>query len=128
MATEYLMWTLVFAMMLYMLLLIVITWGWFSLKYFNSHETAPQILLSVVVAVRNEESNIGLLLKDLMNQNYANDFYEIIIVDDHSKDSTRTIVINISEENPQCSIRLIQAKSNGKKAALAEGIDTATGE
>jgi len=128
MAVEYLMWTLVFAMMLYMLLLIVITWGWFSLKYFNGHETSPQISISVVVAVRNEESNIGLLLKDLVNQNYPNDLFEIVIVDDNSEDLTRTIVINISEENPQCSIRLMQAKSNGKKAALAEGIDTANGE
>ncbi len=128
MVAEYLMWSMVFTMMLYLLLLIVITWGWYSLKYFTGQEISDQISLSVVVAVRNEEENISLLLKDLISQNYPDDLYEIIIVDDHSEDKTDEIVNQVISNFSDFQITLIKAKGIGKKAALAEGTASAKSE
>ena len=128
MAAEYLMWALVFTMMLYMLLLIVMSWGWFRLKYFTGIESSPQIPLSIVVAIRNEEENISSLLQDLHSQNYPDDLYEIIIVDDHSEDKTSVVVRQIIDKYPEHQIALIQSEDKGKKAALAEGIHAATSE
>jgi len=128
MAAEYLMWALVFAMLLYLLLLIVMSWGWFRLKYFTGLESSPQIPLSVVVAVRNEASSIASLLRALVNQNYPDDLCEIIIVDDHSEDKTSTIVRQIIDNYPEHQIAMMKSEGKGKKAVLAEGVHAATGD
>jgi glycosyltransferase involved in cell wall biosynthesis len=76
-----------------------------------------QIDLSVVICARNEEKNIGILLRDLDNQSYK--AKEIIIVDDNSEDKTAEIVSSFS------NVRLIQSTGNGKKQALKCGIEAA---
>jgi glycosyltransferase involved in cell wall biosynthesis len=50
-------------------------------------ETAPEI--SVIVPARNEEACLGECLRSLVGQ--AGPAYEVIVVDDHSTDGTRTI-------------------------------------
>lgn len=47
-------------------------------------------LVSVLIPARNEEKNIGLLLDDLLSQDYGN--LEIIVFNDQSDDSTDKIV------------------------------------
>ncbi|MFH8120137.1 MAG: glycosyltransferase, partial [Candidatus Aenigmatarchaeota archaeon] len=46
-------------------------------------------MISVVIPARNEEKNIGDLLKSIRKNNFKN--YEIIVVDGKSKDRTREI-------------------------------------
>ena len=128
MVVEYLLWTLVVAMLLYLLLMLVLTLGWFRLKTFNVSSSSLQIKVSVVVAVRNEEENITQLLKDLAGQNYPDNLYEIIIADDHSEDNTMAIVTQFVLEHPKLQITLMHAGGKGKKAALAESIELAKGE
>ena len=47
-------------------------------------------LVSVLIPARNEEKNIGLMLDDLLSQDYGN--LEIIVFNDQSDDSTDKIV------------------------------------
>ena len=49
-------------------------------------------LISVLIPARNEEKNIGNILKDLLNQPYKN--LEIIVFNDQSTDTTSQIVEN----------------------------------
>jgi cellulose synthase/poly-beta-1,6-N-acetylglucosamine synthase-like glycosyltransferase len=44
--------------------------------------------VSVVIAARNEEENIGNLLEDLIHQTYPREKLQIIIADDRSTDKT----------------------------------------
>ncbi len=53
-------------------------------------QNTSQPTVTVVVAARNEEANIGCLLDSLCHQSYAN--YRIIVVDDRSTDRTGAIV------------------------------------
>ncbi|MBN1637560.1 MAG: glycosyltransferase family 2 protein [Ignavibacteriales bacterium] len=64
-------------------------------------------LISVLIPARNEESNIGNLLNDLINQNYEN--IEIIVFNDESIDNTENIVKDFTKK--QNIINLIN--SNG---------------
>src|SRR6266567_7027044 len=48
--------------------------------------------ISVLVPARNEENNIGACLQSLSLQSYPKDFYEVIVIDDHSTDRTAAIV------------------------------------
>ena len=47
-----------------------------------------KIFVSVVVACRNEQENLPQLLKCVTSQNYPENLFEIIIVNDHSADQT----------------------------------------
>ena len=60
--------------------------------------------ISVVVAARNEEKNIGTCIETILNQTYPAHLFEIIIVDDHSTDATVDIVKSFTAPN----IRLIK--------------------
>ncbi len=48
--------------------------------------------ISVIIAARNEEKNIGLCIDSILKQTYPAHLFEIIIVNDHSIDSTVAVV------------------------------------
>ncbi|HMQ06907.1 MAG TPA: glycosyltransferase [Saprospiraceae bacterium] len=75
--------------------------------------------VSIIVAVKNEEANIGLLIDFLKNQDYPD--YEIIIVDDYSTDRTLQLLKAMN------GIRILQPPNDlpGKKLALNTGIQAA---
>jgi cellulose synthase/poly-beta-1,6-N-acetylglucosamine synthase-like glycosyltransferase len=102
-----------------------------GLTFLKSGKNNFPYRVSVIVAARNEENNIGNCIQALLDQNYPADHYEIIIVDDRSTDNTASIVKEVSLKH--ASVRLIQATElppgiAPKKHALARGIDAATGE
>jgi glycosyltransferase involved in cell wall biosynthesis len=57
--------------------------------------------LTVVMPVRNEERFIEETLGQLLDQDYPDDSYEIIVADGGSDDNTRQIITNISKDFPQ---------------------------
>jgi chlorobactene glucosyltransferase len=59
-------------------------------------------MVSVLVPMRNEETNIENCLNSLCNQTYQN--YEILVIDDNSIDNTMTILKKMSRENKQIRI------------------------
>jgi len=85
--------------------------------------------VTVVVAARNEAANIGALLESLAAQDYPQEAFEVIIVDDHSDDDTAGIAERAALPNARV-LRLagLSSQSSGKKAALAAGMRTATGD
>ena len=90
-----------------------------------------QNTFSIIVAARNEETNLPELIDILIDQNYPKDRFEIIIADDRSTDSTNTILeaystkyenlkfLRITKENPDCV---------GKKGALTAAIELASND
>jgi biofilm PGA synthesis N-glycosyltransferase PgaC len=103
-------------------------WYWLSWKKLETFQPtmAGTTKISVVIAARNEEENIGALLTSLQQQTYPRELFEIIIVDDDSTDATAEKVKLFP------GIRLLQsAGSNNrafKKQAISTGIGEATGE
>jgi len=51
-----------------------------------------QPLISVVIPVRNEGAHLGVLIDDLLGQDYPRDRYEVLVVDGQSTDSTAAVV------------------------------------
>ncbi len=81
-------------------------------------------LLSIIVPLYNEEDNVVLLTKKI-HESLAGYAYEIIYIDDFSKDKTRKVVKELADER----VHLIELKKNyGQSLALAAGIDHASGE
>lgn len=93
--------------------------GWKKLKPILFSDNSPtDIKFSCVVAFRNEQTNLGALIDGLKNQQHVN--YEVILIDDHSTDSSWALVENQLAALPH--FRLIKNKGVGKKAALATGV------
>ena len=108
-------------------LLILYYWkSWRSVPVYQPTPDEPHTSFSVIIPARNEEENIGALLTALLAQNYPPALLQVIVVDDHSTDSTADIV----QQFP--SVRLIQLKEDNinsyKKKAIETGITAATGE
>ena len=116
----------------YAILIASITIGWWRLKKFQNNEPIPGVKVSIVVAVRNEILNIDALLKSLFQQDYPQDLYEIIIVDDDSDDETARLVEEfISRHTGTKNLKLITLNKNdgsGKKAAIDKGIKASRGK
>ncbi|WP_339708998.1 glycosyltransferase family 2 protein [uncultured Kriegella sp.] len=82
------------------------------------------LTLSVVVPLYNEEENVSLLTQKI-HESLKGYNYQIIYVDDFSKDATRKVVKNMKDDK----VHLIELKKNyGQSLALAAGLDYAEGE
>ena len=81
-------------------------------------------LLSIVVPLYNEEDNVSLLTQRI-HESLTGYNYEIIYVDDFSKDQTLKVVKNLKDPK----VHLLAIKKNyGQSLALAAGLDYAKGE
>jgi len=100
-----------------------------GLKRCRQSKSTFQPLVSVIVAARDEENTIGLLLDCLLKQAYTN--LEIIIVNDRSTDRTADIIADFQSKNPAIKRIDITSVSNdmpAKKNALIAGIESSKGE
>ena len=90
---------------------------------------AINIKVSIVIAAKNEERKIEALITALENQDYPKDMFEVIIVDDHSKDATLAVTKSLISDKPYISV-LSQSNTGlpPKKGALALGIENAVND
>ena len=94
--------------------------------------TSPAALdrpkLTVVMPIYNEEESISPLLEGLVAElNGLYDSYEIIAVNDGSRDASQQVLEAAAEHYPQ--LKIIQFRRNaGQTAALMAGIDHARGD
>jgi len=90
------------------------------------NKTTPT--LSVVVPLYNEEESVTHLHKALHDALDESDIdYEILFVDDGSKDNTVAVSSKLAENDPR--LRVIEFRRNyGQTPAMAAGIDTARGD
>ena len=83
--------------------------------------------LSIVIPAYNEEARIGATLEQLVNALASSRPFEVIVVDDGSRDQTGEIVAGFAARHS--SIRLLRGRRNvGKGAAVRRGMLEATGE
>lgn len=84
--------------------------------------------ISVAMPAYNEAENIEAMVKDVIQamQGLADDF-EVIVVDDGSRDNTAEAIKSLQQEHPQ--VRLVQHEVNlGYGAAVFSGLTNATKE
>ncbi|MFC1650976.1 glycosyltransferase, partial [Candidatus Latescibacterota bacterium] len=105
--------------------------GHFRARRIVNDRTVNTLTVSVVIAARNEEKNIGLLLDDLLKQNYPAGRTEIVVVDDCSEDRTTEIVRSFTIKDARirlASTRESKSPYSHKKRAVHEGILSSGGE
>lgn len=87
--------------------------------------------VSVLVAARNEERNIGRCLESLFHQDYPAERYEVVLVNDRSTDGTQAIVDAFAARYPNLiPVRIFEDPIgiSGKQNALRTGVKRCRGE
>ena len=113
-------------LVIYNILLLYYKAGWHTVKLFLPGDDEPSVKISVIIAARNEEGNIGNLLASIESQTYPKELFEVIVVDDHSTDNTINVAGNFE------FVKLIRLQSGSinsyKKKAIETGIAAASGD
>ena len=96
-------------------------------KFEKKEHASPKV--SIILPARNEEKFIERCLDSLLEQDYTN--YEIVAINDSSKDSTGSIIKKYSEKFPK--VIFVDAKPKpdgwiGKNWACIEGYKKSSGE
>src|SRR5688572_20134813 len=120
---------MVFFILLFFLLMILYGWrveqyrhGWLYIREFIPGDAMPVTFISVIIAARNEQENIPLLIDSLAQQQYPEHLWEVIIVDDHSSDETLALLLTLKHRLPNLQVMSIGGKqpvTGHKKSALS---------
>ena len=124
----------VLLLFLYCWLILFYRQSWLKIKDFTSAsniEALNPVFISVIIAARNEEKNIGSCLFSIIKQTYPENSFEIIVVNDHSSDGTVSVVNSFKKSN----IKIINLEdftgatilNSYKKAAIELAIGMAKG-
>ena len=114
---------------LYLIYIIAFTFGLYNLKEkFFTFNNKNNVKASVLIAARNEEKNIGNLLKSLYNQTFSKELFEVIIIDDHSNDGTISVIENFLKEHKDINLKFFKAEKEGKKQAISQALHLAENE
>jgi cellulose synthase/poly-beta-1,6-N-acetylglucosamine synthase-like glycosyltransferase len=113
---------------LYLLVVGYLIKGWSALKQPNIKGASLTTKVTILIAARDEEERIRYTIEDIIAQDYPKHLTEVIIVDDHSTDSTSDIIRSYAADG----IQLMQLKADKplnsyKKKAIAEAIARSTG-
>ena len=107
--------------------------GWQSLPQFispSNHTISTKI--TVIVPARDEEDNILECIHSILNQTIDKDLFEIIVIDDHSTDSTPDLIRGLKNERVKL-LPLVDYITEGetqsfKKKAIEIAMQQATGD
>ena len=102
-----------------------------GLRMLKNGAPEGELSVSIVIAARNEEDSITACLESLTRLDYPEDKYEVVLVDDHSQDSTPEKIAAFCGNKANWRYILLKEKSGelrGKKNALLHGINHAKHE
>jgi cellulose synthase/poly-beta-1,6-N-acetylglucosamine synthase-like glycosyltransferase len=115
---------------LYFVQICIFAVGSHCAQYASDPRVRPTV--SIIIAARNEEQNIGPCLESVSRLTYPKNLLEVILVNDRSTDRTGTLIQEYAVRFP--FIKLLTAMEDtsthlrGKTNAVAQAIDVSTGE
>ena len=119
---------------LYLLLILALAFGFDKIEDFKVEDIKANTKFSVIIPFRNEAENLPELLTSISELNYSKSHYEIIFVDDDSKDGSVDIISKVldtkflNESLTRTGIKVIQnirTSNSPKKDAITSAIKIA---
>ncbi len=122
---------------IYLILIGSLVYGFDKVETFRLQDLKPKTMFSVIIPFRDEVKHLSKLLDSILALNYPKDQFEIIFVDDDSKDSSVELIQNVLDASRQKgnlqfdTIKIIQNKHSSnspKKDAINTAIDITKNE
>ncbi len=101
--------------------------GWDNIPEFIPDPDISPVFISVIIAVRNEKENILTILSDIAEQDYPSRYFEVLVVNDHSQDSSEELIIDSIATKENFVLLSLPVGKYGKKEAISLGTDNAKG-
>ncbi|MDP4223912.1 MAG: glycosyltransferase [Bacteroidota bacterium] len=117
-------WILLIFVLPYFFLLLRIYYNLREVRQFDPVESGP-VLISVIIPCRNENDNISRILTEVSIQDYPEDLFEVIVVDDNSTDTSFKTALEFTGIK---NCKVLRNTGSGKKMALHTGITSAIGD
>jgi cellulose synthase/poly-beta-1,6-N-acetylglucosamine synthase-like glycosyltransferase len=114
--------------LVYVLLIILFIIGFDRINIFKNEKTTPKNTFSIIIPFRNEAENLPTILGSLQQLNYPINLFEILLVNDASKDNSFEIIESFKTKYPLINLKLItQSKYTGspKKNAITKAVNKA---
>lgn len=114
--------------LLYVFYIARLTFGYAKVKRFEFRNSEPKTTFSIVVPFRNESGNLPELLESIRKLDYPKTMFEVIFIDDFSKDDSEKKIYAWRMENGEYHITLIESvriSKSPKKDAIARAIPIA---
>lgn len=130
MMIEYILWGIfIFLLVFYSAFLISILNGLKKLRSSKSNHI-PEEFVSVIIPFRNESENIIANVKSIINQNYPNDRYEVIYINDNSTDESLQLLCKFPKPDRIKVLSLPDKYSPNahKKRSITNGIENSKGD
>lgn len=110
---------------LYCFIIIAFSIGFHLVEDFELKKITQTTKFTVIIPLRNEELSLPTLLKSIQEINYPNELFEIIFVDDASKDGSVKIIERFfaNTQNDIKVINNIRKTGSPKKDAINTAID-----
>ena len=90
--------------------------------------TNPNQLISIIIPVFNESESIGFLLDEVINvMSFHKYNFELIVVNDGSKDNTHQVLKQLTLKIKELSVISLR-KNYGQTAAMSAGFDNSKGD
>jgi len=112
----------------YLVLIATFIIGFYKVKNFENCNLLPKHSFSIVIPFRNEAENLPKLLNSIQQLNYPTHLFEILLVNDASKDDSYEIVEEFKQQFPLINMVLFNnlRKTNApKKDAINTAINKA---
>jgi len=93
---------------------------------YQKKKVLKQVFVTIAVPAYNEEKTIKQTIKNILRLDYPKNKYEIIVINDGSKDKTKKIVKKLQKKYP--TIKLINQVNKGKGAALNTALKITKGK
>jgi cellulose synthase/poly-beta-1,6-N-acetylglucosamine synthase-like glycosyltransferase len=110
----------------YIILLLSLLYGWRNLKYNPASVPSSETAFSIIIPFRNEQVNLPGLFDSLKRLKYPTHKFEILLINDSSKDDSEKMVQEFRKMHPELSIEPLQNQResiSAKKDALKVGVE-----
>ena len=121
-------WTMTVYGAVYYCVMVWRIWLWLSYRPFRSVDDEDLPAVSVVIPAYNEGPLVLDSIRSVAQNDYPKDKLQIIVVDDGSTDDTWRFIRMAASETPLNIETIRQPVNKGKRHALYEGFQLATGE